>query len=271
MKNNPLELLIDEDCPMCNMYGNYLAKNGLVSLNSYQNSIQEKNTAVNYERAKNQIALIDHDNNKTLYGLDALYRAFGTKFPKLISFFKLPLPATIMPVVYSFISYNRKQIAPSNSKVCAPNFVLKYRVAFLLFGLLFSAFIVRLFCKSFIFYSISSISFVEIVILGLGQLFIQYVILHRYNFTKRIDYLGNLVTINLLGSLLLLPFIFWNTFMDLHFIFYLGYPLFVFTVMLWQHIKRCNILCIRNMTTVSFVGYFVLLFFYALILIGVMH
>jgi hypothetical protein len=74
-----------------------------------------------------------------------------------------------------------------------------------------------------------------------------------------------------LGSLLLLPFIFWNTFLDLHFIFYIGYPLFVFTVMLWQHIKRCSILGIRNMTTVSFVGYFVLLFFYALILKGVMH
>jgi predicted DCC family thiol-disulfide oxidoreductase YuxK len=258
MSNN-LELMIDEDCPMCNLYGKYLAKNDLVTLNSYQNSVQEKNTAIDYEKAKNQIALIDHDNNKILYGLEALYRAFGTKFPKLISFMKLSIPAAIMPKVYAFISYNRKQIAPSNSKVCTPSFILKYRIAFLVFAVLFSANVVNMFCKQFAFSVLSNIFFVEILLISCSQIVIQYFILYSFQFEKRIDYLGNLATINIIASLLLLPLIFWNTLLDLAAVFSVGYLLLVFTVMLWQHVKRCTILGMGNFVTVSFVWFYILL------------
>ncbi len=258
---NDLELLIDEDCPMCNMYGKYLAKNNLVSLNSYQNSAKQKNEMVNYEKAKNQIALLDHNSNKTLYGLDALYMAFGAKFPRVIQFMKLSLPARLMPIVYAFISYNRKQIAPSNSKICNPNFVLKYRIAFLLFGLIFSAFIFKIFCQKIIFDFIHFFNFGNILFLIIMHFCFQFILLSTYKFEKRMDYLGNLCTVFIIGNLLLIPIVIFSIFLELSNLFLAIYILLLVFFLIKVHFKRCKIIGVGYLPSVSFMAFLFLIFF----------
>ena len=259
MKND-LELLIDEDCPMCNMYGNYLAKNDLVCLNSYQNAVQQKSNSVNYEKAKNQIALIDHKNNKTIYGLEALYKAFEKKFPRLIGFLKLPLLAKIMPVVYAFISYNRKQIAPSASKICNPSFILKYRIAYLLFGLIISAFIFKIFCQKIIYDFIHLFSFNTILFLLAIHFCFQFTILLKYKFEKRIDYLGNLCTVFIIGNLLLVPIVILNTILELSNWIIATYVLLLVGFLIRVHFKRCKMIEVGYLPTISFIAFLFFIF-----------
>lgn len=260
MTTNNVELLIDEDCPMCNLYGKYLAKNKLVNLNSYQNSVLEKDCKVNYEKAKNQIALVDKDNNKTLYGLEALYRAFGPKFPKLIKFLQMKIPAAFMPIVYAFISYNRKQIAPSTSKICNPNFILKYRIAYLVFGIIISAFIFKIFCKNLVFDFVHFFTFQNILFLLMVHFCFQFIILSKYDFEKRINYLGNLCTVFIIGNLLLVPIILLSTFLELSNWNIAIYITVSLTFILKLHFKRCKIIAVGFLPSISFMAFLFLIF-----------
>lgn len=77
-------LLYDEDCPLCNIYTSGFIKVKMLDENgrkSYASIIKEEQNYIDFNRAKNEIALVDTQNKKVFYGIDSLLKVIGTSFP----------------------------------------------------------------------------------------------------------------------------------------------------------------------------------------------
>ncbi len=79
-------LIYDNECPMCNLYSKGFTQYGMLAEKGREAfteiSVGNKNL-IDFDRAKNEIALIDHDHNKVVYGLDSLLLIIGNSFPTL--------------------------------------------------------------------------------------------------------------------------------------------------------------------------------------------
>jgi hypothetical protein len=91
------------------------------------------------------------------------------------------------------------------------------------------------------------ICFVQIVWQGMS--------LYKHSQKKRLDYLGNMSTISLIGALLLAPLLILNGFIDLSAFVLIGYFMVVVSIMLVLHIRRSSQLDLPLTTTVSWVLY----------------
>jgi ABC-type antimicrobial peptide transport system permease subunit len=155
--------------------------------------------AIDKDRARHEIALIDTEKQEVRYGLESLFYILSNRLPFLQILFRQNWFVLIMKQLYYFISYNRKVIAPSsvqNEYSCNPDFHLKYRALYILVMM----YVVGYFAYSF------------------GQ-FLTYwiywafqVIFAIYYFGKDIpksmSYLGHQITILLIFFSLLIPSIF---------------------------------------------------------------
>ena len=146
-------LLIDADCPMCKMYGNGFKQCKLIDDNvlaSYQQLPEAEFNLVDKDRAKNEIALLDLDNNTTTYGLKAIIKILSNNSAILKSMLEFPLIYYPLLLLYRFISYNRKVIYPYNGKLirtCVPNINLFYRWMYIVLAALFTGFILNSYSK----------------------------------------------------------------------------------------------------------------------------
>src|SRR6187551_1648883 len=137
-------LVYDGECPMSDLYTKGFVKTGMLDENGrVAYGCAKVPASFNNERAKNEIALIDYDNYTVTYGLDSLIKVIAHSYPilgKAMRFFKAPLG-----VVYSFISYNRKVIAPprvfDKPGACTPNYHIPYRIAYIIFAWLVTSLI----------------------------------------------------------------------------------------------------------------------------------
>ena len=207
-------LLYDKDCPMCEVYSGAFIKCGMLEKNGRENfsDMSRKNeNIINYKRAKNEIALINQSNQKVFYGLDSLLVIIGNSFPALEKIGRFPPIYWFFKKFYSFISYNRKVIVPSGEKVtensCVPSFNLQYRLFYIFFSLLFSTFVFEKY-----FSVIGAISDNYKIVLGIFTLGIIGEIIFLYSLLNInfYDYLGNVMTVSLIGSIILIPFLFLN-------------------------------------------------------------
>lgn len=252
LKNHTL--IYDNECPMCNIYSKGFIKSGMLDKNGREAftelSFKNKNL-IDFNRAKNEIALVDHEKNRVIYGLDSLLLIIGNSFPILEKTARIKPLYWVFKKLYSFVSYNRKQIIPSKkdntAEACIPDFNLKYRLAYIGFVVIFSGYVLSTFSTQ----------------LGLGlnqnfwrefaicieQIVWQTVFLKSYLKDKYWNYLGNMMTVSLIGTLLLIPALFLNlnpTFS----IIYFGIVVFI---MFLEHIRRCRILKLNFIPTLSWV------------------
>lgn len=250
LKNHTL--IYDNECPMCNIYSDGFIKAGMLDANGRQAftelTLNNKNT-IDFRRAKNEIALIDHEKNKVIYGLDSLLLIIGNSFPILAKIARVQPLYWFFKKLYSFVSYNRKQIIPSGKdhtdQACIPDFNLKYRLAYLIFVVVFSSYVLSLFtAKSGL--GLNQ-NFLREFIICLGQIGWQTIFLRAYLKEKIWDYLGNMMTVSLIGTLLLIPALF----TDFNPVFYLMYFGTVVSIMFLEHIRRCKILKLNFLPTVS--------------------
>jgi hypothetical protein len=86
----------------------------------------------------------------------------------------------------------------------------------------------------------------------IGQILWQTIFLNRLLKGKLLDYLGNMMTVSMIGALLLLPMLFVKGIWPFY---YLGYFIVVVSFMLWEHIRRSKILKIGYLPTISWVIY----------------
>jgi hypothetical protein len=241
-------LLYDEDCPLCSLYTTGFVKSGMLDENgrkSYCQLSEEEQSFVDLKRAPNEIALVDNKTKTVTYGIDSLIKVVGFSFPLIEK------TATIKPVhyilrkLYSFVSYNRKVIIPGNIKEenklqCTPDFNYKYRFLFIAFALTITTF--ALFAYSNLIPILPKTSIVREVALAFGQIVFQSLFLLKFNKQTIINYAGNLMTVSLMGSLILLPIWIVSQFINIPAIIILGWFALTVFIMFAEHFRRIKIL-----------------------------
>ena len=244
-------LIYDNECPMCNIYSKGFIKSGMLDESGREAftelSFKNKNL-IDFNRAKNEIALVDHNKNKVIYGLDSLLLIIGNSFPTLEKIARIQPLYWFFKKLYSFVSYNRKQIIPSKNDTensCIPDFNLKYRLIYIGFVVLFSGLVLGIF-SSKLGLNLNQNFAIELIIC-LGQIVWQTLFLRMYLKEKIWDYLGNMMTVSLIGTLLLVPVLFVN----LSLVFNLVYFGIVVFIMFLEHIRRCRILKLNLLPTIS--------------------
>ena len=133
-------LIYDNECPMCNLYSKSFTKFGLLEANGREafTDIDDRTlNLIDFDRAKNEIALVNYQDRQVFYGLDSLLLILGNSLPLLEKIGRLKPVYWFFSKLYSFISYNRKVIFPTASQLkegaCVPTFNLKYRLLYILF------------------------------------------------------------------------------------------------------------------------------------------
>jgi len=221
------KLLIDQDCPMCNIYGRCFTKFGLIEKNTispYQTIHNFHANQIDMERAKNEIALFDTETSTTHYGIDAMIEivAHGSTFFKKILHSRLVYAFLLR--LYRFISYNRKVIYPTlkneAARDCTPEVNKKYRWAYIIFVAIFTGLVLNQFA---------------------------------FHLNARLGWEHNWVS--MIGGLLLLPVLLANYFFPISLIGLVAMFGIVVSIMFFEHIRRCKLLEIPLAMTVSWVAF----------------
>lgn len=247
-------LIYDNECPMCNIYSKGFTKFGMLDADGREafTEISDRNkNLVDFNRAKNEIALVDHENNKVIYGLDSLLLIIGNSFPLLEKIARIQPLYWFFKKLYSFVSYNRKQIIPSKKdnteQSCVPDFNLKYRLSYITFVALFSAYILSIYSGRL---GVNlTPNFLRELAVCLGQILWQSLFLKAYLKDKIWDYLGNMMTVSLIGTLLLIPALL-TSFAPPFYLIYFGIVVFI---MFLEHLRRCRILKLNMLPTISWI------------------
>jgi hypothetical protein len=241
-------LLYDEDCPLCNLYTTSFVKSGMLDKNgrkAYSRLSEDEQTFVDLKRAPNEIALVDNTTKTVIYGIDSLLKVIGFSFPWIEKFGTIKSIHFILEKLYSFISYNRKVIIPGNvndkNKLqCTPDFNYKYRFIFIGFALTLTSFI--LFGYSNLFPNLPKPNITREIILAFGQIVFQSLFLLKLDKKTIINYAGNLMTVSLMGSLILVPILILNQFVNVLEFLVLGWFGITVCIMFAEHFRRIKIL-----------------------------
>jgi len=247
-------LIYDNECPLCNIYSKGFIKSGMLDesgIEAFTELNLNNKYLLDFNRAKNEIALIDHKQSKVIYGLDSLLLIIGNSFPVLEKIVRVKPFYWFFKKLYSFVSYNRKQIIPSDKDsseyACVPDFNLKYRLVYIAFVVLFSSSILSIFTAN-LGLNLNQ-NFGREFMICLSQIIWQTLFLKLYLKEKLWDYLGNMMTVSLIGTLLVIPALILNLNI-ISSIIYFGTVVFI---MFWEHIRRCRILKLNLLPTISWI------------------
>ena len=214
LKNHTL--LYDEDCPLCQVYTSGFIKTGMLDQDGRQAfsqiSIEEQNF-INLSRASNEIALVDRQNKTVIYGVDSLLKVIGFRFPIIQKIGQFQPIKFLLQKLYSLVSYNRKVIIPSKDNSsqqlqCIPKFNITYRLLYILFALIVTLWSVFIFFKNIPILPDGSL--LREGIFTVGQLVFQGMIIYTLDKKTILNYFGNMMTVSLMGSLMLITLMFIN-------------------------------------------------------------
>ncbi|HEV7330047.1 MAG TPA: DCC1-like thiol-disulfide oxidoreductase family protein [Flavisolibacter sp.] len=262
-------ILYDAACPMCNLYTKGFQKAGMLSENGRLAYHQMPDTfacLVNQDRSVNEIALVNTTSGKVYYGVESLLQIIVHSFPVLGPLSQNHLFRKIADKLYKFISFNRRLIIPAEKKemqnpVLNPSFHQRYRMAYLVFTCLIAAFVLHRY--SLRLHAILPPSgFGRELLVCAGQLVWQGVAVRFIDRKKAWDYLGNLMTISLAGSLLLGGvMMFGNLFSVQNAFFYLVVFAVTVGLMLLEHVRRTRILELNWKLSATWVLYRLVILF----------
>lgn len=254
-------LLYDENCPLCNLYTTGFIKAGMLDKSGkkpFSNLNNEEYNFINIERASNEIALVDNENKTVLYGIDSLLRVIGNSFPWMERVGNFTPIKFLLKKLYSFISYNRKVIIPSkksNDKLlqCVPSFNFKYRTLYIVFTIFVTA--LTLYNYSELIQNLPNGNFSRELILAFGQILFQCIFLLKLDSKTMLNYIGNLMTVSLLGSLILTPILILNQFTTIPEVILLGWFGITVLLMFIEHYRRIKLLELPSYLCITWVIY----------------
>ncbi|MFT5846506.1 MAG: putative DCC family thiol-disulfide oxidoreductase YuxK [Psychroserpens sp.] len=265
-------LLYDEDCPLCQVYTSGFIKTGMLDQNgrqAYSTLSKKDQNFINLKRASNEIALVDNEHKTVIYGIDSLLKVLGVRFSFIEKIGHLKPVKSLLKKLYSFISYNRKVIIPSpenktDELQCLPSFNIKYRLFYILFSGIVTLFTLFYFSKNISI--LPNKSLLREGFITFGQLVFQGVLIYKLDKQTILNYFGNVMTISLMGSLMLLPLLIINSMVPLHeTIFLIGFGITVF-IMFLEHFRRVKLLKLPSFLSFTWVLYRVLILLTILIL-----
>lgn len=241
-------LLYDEDCPLCSVYTTGFIKSGMLDENgrkSYCQLSSEEQGFVDIKRAANEIALVDSKTKTVIYGIDSLLKIIGFSFPWMEKVGTTKPIHFLLKKLYSFVSYNRKVIIPSKAKgenklQCIPDFNYKYRFIFIGFALIVTTF--TLFSYSNLIPNLPKSSIFREALLAFGQIIFQSVFILKLDKRTITNYAGNLMTVSLMGSILLMPMLVLNQFLNIPETMVLSWSGITVLIMFAEHSRRIKIL-----------------------------
>lgn len=251
----------DNDCPMCAMYSRAMVKTGMLDERgraAYSEAACAFHPSLDAHRAKNEIALVNHQTNEVTYGIDSLIAVVGHRFPWLKPVFGFRLLRPLYLRLYRLISYNRKVIAPPSvfeePGSCTPDLNLKYRWTYITIAWVITSLI--LLHYSALMYPLvpETNSLREFAICG-GQLIFQALIVWWVRRERVIHYLGNMMTISLAGALALLPVLVLGQWLPMPDFVFAGYFMAVVGGMLLEHVRRVKLLGMDWRVTAGWVLY----------------
>jgi len=202
-------LIYDAECPLCNAYTSQFIKQGLLDKNgrtAFANFDFENNKEIDKNLACNKIALVNSTNNEITYGIDSLLKVIGFSFPYIVKIGKQPLVYWFLNILYNFISFNRKMIAPGKSpqnSACNPTQNLKYRLTFIAFCGLVVHITVTWYFKSFLNPFLNTQIHFPDFVLYVSQFPIQALAFYSLKQKNFYDYAGQIASVSLFGALLL--------------------------------------------------------------------
>ncbi|UII20462.1 hypothetical protein [Fulvivirga ligni] len=252
-------IVYDDECPMCNIYTRSFVAQGLLDQKgrmAYGEVDKAEFPSVNWERARNEIALINRTDHSVTYGLDSLVKVIGHRYGWVSRCLQNRMVRYFMQHCYFFISYNRKVIAANQAYAqcsCAPTFNRSYRVAYIMLAWLFTSLVLVGYGQLLTSFVPETNVIREFLICG-GQLVFQGVIMALFVKDKVLEYLGNMMTVSIIGALMLLPSLIAGIFTGPG-IFYLGYFLLVVGFMVWEHSRRVKLLKLPFYLTVTWLVY----------------
>ncbi len=251
----------DEDCPLCQAYTSTFVKTKMLDFDGrkpFGKITREEQHFIDIERASNEIALMDTESKTVTYGLDSLLKIIGFSFPWVEKMGKTKPMGYILKKIYAFISYNRKVIVPSklnneNKLQCIPKFNMSYRMLYILFAAVITVLVLFDYSSSFSFISESSI--VRESTLVIGQILFQGILIVNLKKKEIIDYLGNLMTVSLMGSIILSPILLIGNFLLIPETMLLIWFGIAATIMFIEHGRRIKLLKLPNILTYTWVLY----------------
>jgi hypothetical protein len=256
------KLLVDADCPMCRLYGNAFENAGMIergTCSPYQTIDVSFAKMIDMTRAKNEIALLNTQTNEVVYGLNAIELIVGTRFELLAKVFQNQVVNVFLSKLYKFISMNRKVIAPTainhEARTCVPDVNVKYRAAYMAFVVFFSAFVLYHYTQPINNLLGFKSHLGRELLVCVGQIVWQVAFLHKLLKNKLLDYLGNMMTVSLIGTILLFLPMTTGYFLNGGGWFYLIHFVIVVGIMFVEHLRRSHILGIGYWPTVSWLLY----------------
>lgn len=209
-------------------------------------------------RARNEIALVNTNTGQVTYGLDSLLHIIGNSFPLLEKAGRFPPLYFLFRKLYAFISYNRKQIIPKREMpgtvACTPDFNRTYRIAYILFTAIISSIVLSRYSIKLGTYLPQQGHLLRELLVCFGQIAWQSIWLTSALGKAYWDYIGNMMSVSLIGSLLLFPMLMFSVSPALALVYFM----IVVSMMLAEHYRRCTILNIGIRPSISWVLYRVL-------------
>jgi predicted DCC family thiol-disulfide oxidoreductase YuxK len=259
-------LVYDKDCPLCRAYTAGFVKTGMLDENGrlpYTELNTDTCTFVDADRARNEIALIDHQSKTVTYGIDSLLKVLGHSMPFIAKAGTTKPVHAFLKKLYSLVSYNRKVIIPSaksNTEAqCIPNFNLKYRIAYMLFAGIMTALSLYRYSQ-LMNYGKAVVPFYIELVFALGQIPFQRLLLLKESRETQFEYFGNLITVSLFGSLLLGLGMVADTITSIPAEMHTAWFLITAAIMFFEHLRRVKLLQLPVQLCISWLGYrFILL------------
>ncbi|GAB5523689.1 MAG: hypothetical protein Roseis2KO_15610 [Roseivirga sp.] len=207
-------IIYDGNCGLCLNSKKWLTRLGIIPEGkclNYHLLDESLSAKIDQEHFRYEMALVDDQSDKTLYGLEGILEVFGAKVGLVKGIKPGSVLFTLLNFVYHTISYNRYFLFPRKSRFaceCDPPFVMKYFQRWMVLGImiamvvsaLFGAFVAPLFEKTSI-----DMAGEMLLIVGAGwglQLLFSGLLM---TLDQKRDYWRHLVLIMVTGVLILLP------------------------------------------------------------------
>lgn len=209
---NTFSLLYDEDCPLCRWYTRLFVKYGILDESGripYIRYVALHPEAVDSSIAQTKIACINHQTNQVFYGIDGLVFILGERFHfiRVLGNFK-PINL-LLKFLYLLFSYNRRIFAPAPNRVvecqCEPPKSIRWRVIFIVLLSLIIYWNVDWYFNHFLTDFLVGNPVNDLFLL-IAQILFQWIAFVLFKQENSYDYIGHLVFISFLGSLILLIF-----------------------------------------------------------------
>ncbi|MGG7663995.1 DCC1-like thiol-disulfide oxidoreductase family protein [Dyadobacter sp. BHUBP1] len=258
-------ILYDAECPMCDLYTGAFVRNGLLDAHgreAYQEYAGAACPNLDWQRAVNEIALVNQATGEVTYGIESLLKVCGNAIPLLAPLFRWKPFLWIASKAYAFISYNRRVIIPAaaskNKFGYQPSFNAKYRIAWIILGWVVTSLVMATY-PSLLGGTITSEMFVGEFAICAGHILLQCLMLMLGKKSKIWDYLGNLTTISLAGALVF--FLTTLTCMLLNLSWQIAgiSGLIIIALMIREHVRRSRLLGIGYWPTITWILYRVII------------